>query len=230
MKPLTVVRRTVLALSCLSALTAATGAAAAIAAQSDFSLNTEGWLLAGDAITDFPSHIATGGNPDGFSRGTDQTIGGVWYWQAPAKFLGDRSLSFGQMLSFDLRMRGSGPLFESPDLKLIGGGLTLNLDLAPVPQDLVWTTYAVTLDQTTAWHVGSAAGPAATEAQVRQVLADLQTLQIRGEFITGADNGDLDNVILSAVPEPQTYALFGAGLALIGCSLGRHRKPSAAHR
>lgn len=230
MKASSIVRRTTVALFCLSSLTAATGAAAAIAAQSDFSADTEGWLLAGDAITDVPSYMATGGNPGGFARGTDQTVGGVWYWQAPDKFLGDRSLSFGQTLSFDLRMRGSGPLFDSPDLRLVGGGLTLNLDLAPVPQDLVWTTYTVTLDQNTAWHVSSATGPAATEAQVRQVLAGLQTLQIRGEFITGADNGDLDNVILTAVPEPQTYALFGAGLALIGWRLGRRRESAAVRR
>lgn len=219
--------RAALAALGVCALVASPCATAAIAVQSEFSTDTEGWLLFGDATTSAPRHVATGGNPGGYAEGTDQTIGGVWYWQAPAKFLGDRSLSFGQSLSFDLRMRGSGPLFDSTDLLLSGGGLALHLDLSPVPQAPAWTTYSVTLDQSTPWRVGSATGQAATEQDLRMVLGDLDALRIRGEFITGSDVGDLDNVILTAVPEPRAYALFAAGLCAVGWAGRRRRKRTA---
>ena len=57
------------------------------------------------------------------------------------------------------------------------------------------------------------------QAQFLSVLSDLTGLQIRGEFITGPDNGDLDNVTLggASVPEPSTLTL--AGLALLGIVL-----------
>jgi hypothetical protein len=220
--------RAVRCLIALASLAGATGTHAAIAAQSDFSSDAEGWVLSGDTTTSNPTYVAAGGNPGGFVRGIDQTVGGVWYWQAPAKFLGDKSLSFGETLSFDLRMRGSGPLFDSPDVSLAGGGLTLHLDLSPVPQDLAWTTYTVNLDQSDNWRVGTLAGSIATEIDFRQVLGSLNSLRIRGEFITGSDNGDLDNVIMTVVPEPATYALFGLGLGIVAWGLRWRRTDDRA--
>ena len=206
-----------------AAMALAGSASAAIV--SDFATDTEGWLLSGDATTSAPTFIATGGNPDGYAHGTDLTVGGVWYWQAPAKFLGDRSLSFQQPLSFDLRMRGSGPLFDAPDVTLIGGGLTLQADLSPVPQNVPWTSYSIRLDETGGWKLGTLAGADATNAQIQDVLGSLSALRIRGEFITGSDNGDLDNVVMAAIPEPQTYALFAVGLGVIAWSARRRALP-----
>ena len=199
-------------------LAAVLGGACANAAgtvQSDFATGAEGWLLSGDATTSVPTFVAAGGNPGGYLNGTDRTVGGVWYWQAPAKFLGDRSLSFNQTLAFDLRMRGSGPLFQDSDVRLEGSGLSLRVDLLPVPQNLAWTTYAVALNESGGWRVGSLSGVAATDAQIQQVLTNVGSLRIRGEFITGPDNGDLDNVVMAAIPEPQTYLLFAVGLGMV---------------
>jgi hypothetical protein len=190
---------------------------------SDFSLDSEGWMLFGDSTTSAPTHNAVGGNPGGFLNGTDRTVGGVWFWQAPSKFLGDRSLSFAQSLSFDLRMRGSGPLFEDSDVVLAGAGLSLHVDLSPVPQGVDWTSYSVVLGEAGNWRVGSRTGVAATDAQIQQVLGNLTSFRIRGEFITGSDNGDLDNVVMAAVPEPQTYLLLGAGLGLVGWAARRRK-------
>lgn len=199
---------------------------AAISAKSDFAVDSDGWVLFGDSTTSLPTFVTTGGNPGGFVRGFDRTVGGVWYWQAPAKFLGDRSASYGETLSFDLRMRGSGPLFDSPDVSLTGGAVTVHIDLAPVPQDALWTSYSVLLDPAAGWKVGSLAGPAATETQLRDVLGSLSALHIRGEFITGPDNGDLDNVVLTAVPEPENYTLMGAGLVVVAWMTRRRRASS----
>ena len=210
----------------LAAVLVASHVHAAVAAVSDFSADNDGWVLAGDATTSTPTFVASGGNPGGFIRGFDQTVGGTWYWQAPAKFLGDRSASFGQPLTFDLRMRGSGTLFDSSDVTLTGGGLTLHADLSPIPQDIAWTGYTVRLNDTGGWKVGTLTGPPATGPQIQQVLANLGTLRIRGEFISGSDNGDLDNVML-AVPEPHTYALFGAGLGLVAWIARRRRAQRA---
>jgi hypothetical protein len=193
----------------------ASSAVFAAGAASTFDTGTDGWLLAGDATTAIPAWIATGGNPGGFVNGIDTVTGGVWYWQAPAAFLGDASSSYGQTLSFDLRMRGSGTLFDASDVVLTGGGLSLHLDLAVLPADSAWTRYSVTLSEAAPWKVGALDGPAVTPAQLHAVLGSLAGLRIRGEFITGADNGDLDNVVLAAVPEPESWTLWLLGLALL---------------
>lgn len=185
-------------------------------AMSDFSTNDEGWRLVGDSTTATPTYLSTGGNPGGFVRGFDQVVGGVWFWQAPTKFLGDDSAAYGHTLTYDLRMRGSGPLFDDSDVILSGAGLTLHLDTSPVPSDTSWTSYSVLLSETAGWKVGSFAGPLATQSEVLAVLSNLTSLRIRGEFITGDDNGDLDNVVLNASPVPEPNSLVLASLGILG--------------
>lgn len=167
-------------------------------ASSTFDSGDEGWKVTGDAQSATPTYVSTGGNPGGFIRGFDNVVGGVWVWTAPAKFLGNMSAAYGFPLTYDLRMRGSGPLFDDSDVILTGSGVSLYLiKTPPVPQDLTWTPYSALIQDTANWHVGAYSGPSATESQIRSVLTNVTSLQIRGEFITGSDNGDLDNVILN---------------------------------
>jgi hypothetical protein len=58
------------------------------------------------------------------------------------------------------------------------------------------------------------AGPLATETEIKTVLSNITTLRIRGEYISGNDVGDLDNVILpsTAAPLPLTLVSFTAGV------------------
>jgi hypothetical protein len=65
------------------------------------------------------------------------------------------------------------------------------------------------------WRVGSLAAEAASKDQMLAVLSSLDRLRIRGEFITGADNGDLDNVVLNGVPEDR---FPGANSLILGVS------------
>jgi hypothetical protein len=193
-------------------------------ATSTFEFGDDGWLLAGDSTTGVPAFVPAGGNPGGFIRGVDSVVGGVWFFSAPSKFLGDDSATYGQNLSFDLRMRGSGPLFDDSDVILSGAGLNLVYDTTAVPQDPIWTSYSIPLVDTAGWKVGSLVGPAPTQAQFLAVLSALTSLWIRGEFITGSDSGDLDNVTLGAVPEPNTLVLAGVVLSAFGA--GALRKAS----
>jgi hypothetical protein len=167
---------------------------------SDFSVSDEGWRVFGDGTSAVPTYLSTGGASNGFVRAFDSVVGGVWFWDAPSKFLGNHSPSYGTPLTYQLRMRGSGPLFEDSRVILEGGGVTLHLVQAdPAPMDIVWTEYTAMLSDSANWRVGTSSGPLATQTQIQSVLANVTRLRIRGEFITGSDNGDLDNVTLRGI-------------------------------
>jgi hypothetical protein len=218
-------------------IAAATGLApsasnAGIIASSHFNLNHEGWFLSGDPTSPTPTYVAAGGNPGGFIRGADALVNNVWYFNAPGKFLGDVSASYGFTLTFDLRAQSFGnPPYNWDDVILISPTLSLYFDnTAAIPQAGPWTSYSVPLSEGTGWTVGSlGTGGTPTQAQFQQVLTNLSGLRIRGEFFSGPDSGDLDNVVLnganSAVPEPGSLTLFGLALAgLVGRAFARKKK------
>lgn len=205
-------------------ISAVVGAVLAIAASplaahanvtSTFDTDAEGWSAAGDSAAPVMWE-ASGGNPDGNISILDAVTGGVTFFVAPAKFLGDQSLSFGQTLSFDLKQHISGGSnqFDYNDVVLAGGGLTLVMDTADNPTFDAWTHYSVPL-AAGVWHVDSLGGALASDAQVQSVLGNLSALNIRAEYQTGPDTGYLDNVVLAAVPEPATSALWLGGLGLL---------------
>jgi hypothetical protein len=183
------------------------------AAISTFSTDTEGWTALGDSQGPL-MWSATGGNPGGHVFIDDLTTGGVTYFDAPAKFLGDQSGALGTFLTFDLRQvfSGSPSQFDDEDVVLQGAGLTLVYDTSPNPANGAWTSYSVPLSSG-AWRVNTLVGSLATAEQFASVLGDLTALQIRAEYRSGPDIGSLDNVIL--VPEPGSYLLMLAGLILV---------------
>ncbi|MEX0655509.1 MAG: laminin B domain-containing protein [Phycisphaeraceae bacterium] len=187
---------------------------------SDFEADDEGWRITGDAQSGsiVPDHNVTGGNPDGHISAVDDVIGGVWYFQAPDKFLGAQSAAYGQELAFDLMQAypNSGTTaFDTynstlwPDIALVGpGGLTLATNFYSHPDEDAWTPYTIVLDENADWRNNSTGDPA-TAGEFQSVLGDLQALRIRGEYRVGDDTGFLDNVTL--VPEPTLLALLAAG-------------------
>jgi len=137
-----------------------------------------------------PVYSGVGGNPDGLISAIDDVAGGVWYFTAPAKYLGDNAAFYGKTLKFDLQVTAIVTPFASPDVELTGGAITLYFDCSPDP-GTSWTSYVVPL--TEAGWTTTAAEPATLE-QFQQVLSNSTQLRIRGEFNTGADTGKLDNV------------------------------------
>ena len=182
-------------------------AASSTAALSTFDTDDEGWTITGDAQGGgaSPTWESSGGNPGGYISATDDVQGGTWYFKAPAAFHGDFSSAYGTNLTFDLRQSRTSSQFDNVDVYLSGGGLDLTFDTAYNP-GTEWTGYNLLLTEVGGWQLS---GSPPTQAEFQQVLGDVTDLQIRGEYVSGSDVGDLDNVVL--VPEPATMVLLGVG-------------------
>jgi hypothetical protein len=177
---------------------------------SNFTLNSEGWTavdLTYRAVGSPPTELGTlthmhsgsGGTSGGHIWIDDPTVN-VFYWSAPGDYLGNRSDSYGASLSFHLKAEGGSYIFSQEDVVLVGGGKTLVFDTTVVP-DGAWQNYTVGLTET-GWRVGSLSGPAASEADMKAVLANLQKLYIRGEFRGTVDDiGRLDTVELFEIAD-----------------------------
>jgi len=168
---------------------------------STFETDDDGWQITGDAQggAAVPNYETSQGNPAPSISATDDVQGGVWYFKAPGKFLGDKSGFYGGTLQFDLMQEfdGSPSQFDSDDIILEGGGLTMTYDTSQNPGDgssETWTPYDVPLDDTGNWEIN---GSAASQPEIETVLGDLTELRIRGEYRNGSDTGYLDNVTLS---------------------------------
>jgi len=199
--------------SVLAAVAFAITGIASAAITSTFDADSDGWSAIGDFAAPV-QWVPAGGNPAGHIEIPDAVLGGVTFFVAPAKFLGDKSAAIGSALTFDLQqlISGGANQFNDSDVVLTGNGITLVYDLPTNPAIGSWTSYSVPL-VASGWTVSSLGGAAASESQFQQVLASLTQLRIRAEYQTGADTGLLDNV--SLVPEPTNVAMLLLGLAIV---------------
>ncbi|MGQ0507380.1 MAG: laminin B domain-containing protein [Myxococcaceae bacterium] len=166
---------------------------------SAFDSDADGWTVAGDAngASVLPIYSATGGNPGGYVSAKDDVTGGTWYWQAPAKFLGDQSANYGKLFKFDQRVQETTLMFEEArDIVLRSGDTELVFDVATAP-GTAWTPVSVLLSESSGWKVGNAAP---TPEQFKNALKTISGLYIRGEYRVGADTGSLDNVSFGVNP------------------------------
>ena len=195
---------------------------AAMKIESNFDVDDDGWV-----VTDFltqgkptfvPNYQPDSQNPGGFIR-TDDRADWTSY-QAPGKFLGNRSAAYGGTLAFDLRILDSDGLVYSL-IEISDGQTTMQYRANPTAG--AWQRYNILMRADAAWQLstnGKSPGGAVTAVQMQTVLSNLQYLRIDADWLTGADQVDLDNVFLTdenlnAVPEPGTLGLVGAfGLAL----------------
>lgn len=164
---------------------------------STFDQGAEGWT-AWTARPEYKPTVfihATGGDPGGFIRCDEYQSGdgATTYWQAPAKFLGNKGVCFGGYLEFALRQNSLNSQYDTEDIVLEGDGIRLVYD-TPYNPARKWTAYRVPLFAK-GWRVGGLNGPAATDDQFRRVLGSLVLFRIRAEFEGGNDVDDLDTVL-----------------------------------
>jgi hypothetical protein len=178
------------AIACV-ALVGATAGYGATASKpvSKFKHGVEGWTVVGDPQSPTPTHIKRGGDPGGYIETTDAAQGGIMYWSAPAKFLGDQSAHYGGTLHYALRETAEGHQFNASDVILKGGATRLTYDTATNPGP-AWTKYQVPLSEA-GWMKGDLP---ATRADMLAVLSSLKVVLIRAEFASHSETDDLDTV------------------------------------
>lgn len=166
----------------------------------DFTESAEGWQVAGDAGTVDPIFNANGGHPDGHITGTDEALGETWYFRAPTSVLRQLPAAMNGTISFSLRQSEAQVSRLEDDVVIIGpaGRLSYRFPTAPGTD---WTDFSVGLLESDGWTWNW--NRRATQAQIDSVLAAPTGLDIRGEYVTGQDEGSLDNFVLrgpSATP------------------------------
>lgn len=180
----------------LAVVTAGCGPSIPSRASSLFEGDDEAWVIAGNGDSTRPQFKATGGNQNGNLCATDLAPGDVFYFVAPAKYLGTVTDVFGKRLTFDLKTSSQFNLLKGRDVVLNGGGLGLVQNIKAVPgQD--WTPYAFRLDEASGWLVedSNSRGEPASAEQVKTVLTNLTAIRIRGDYVDGqSDETCIDNV------------------------------------
>jgi len=193
---------------------------AGVIAMSDWenaAAGVDGWTFEADG-TNF-MRVASGGNPGGFLQVSDQGLGGVIFFAAPAKFLSNQSAAYGGTLSYNLQQsvgdrQSAGDI---PEVFLTGNGITLQYDLPNSQNPAVtpnWSTYTFHLLAAAGW-TDSDTGLPATESQMQIVLSNLSALEIRAEYSAAQDVDGLDNVVLANAPEPASAALVVSALSFM---------------
>jgi hypothetical protein len=162
----------------------------------DFTSSAEGWRISGDSGTTDPIFTASGGNPGGCITGVDEALGETWYFHAPGTVVQQLSAAEDGTISFSLKQSSDvDGGFIDDDVIIVGtaGRIGYRFGFGSAP-GTKWKDYSVRLSASTGWRWNL--GAPATQAQIRSVLAAPLSLDIRGEFVTGPDEGSLDNFTL----------------------------------
>jgi hypothetical protein len=199
----------------LTLLLVASSGAAQAAIISTFDNDAEGWTHGRGDPNSQVVWSATGGNLGGCLTLVDQAAGNTDYWQAPAKFLGDLSNTYLGTLSFDLKLDTAGTVFSDFDVIITGSGHQLGGLFDVTPSSTTYNTFSIVLQEGPKWYYdGSVFGPPSID-KFQNVLADVTSLQIRGDFLNALEVDSLDNVVLT--PEPGYLTLLSAALLIWRC-------------
>ena len=156
----------------------------------EFTESAEGWQVAGDTGTVAPVFTADGG---GYITGNDEAIGETWYFRAPMSVLRQLPAAVNGTISFTLRQSGSQVSLFDDDVVIVGpaGRLSYRFPAAPGTD---WTDFSVRLLESEGWTWNW--NRRATQAQIDSVLSAPTALDIRGEYVTGQDEGSLGRFVL----------------------------------
>jgi len=163
----------------------------------DFTASAQGWSISGDSMTVEPVFSPNGGHPGGCITGVDEALGETWYFHAPDTVLRQLPAAVNGTISYSLKQSGPQISLNDDDIVITGpaGRLSYRFKTAPGTD---WTDFSVRLSESAGWTWNW--NKHATQAQIQSVLAAPTRLEIRGEYVTGPDEGSLDNFILTAAP------------------------------
>lgn len=141
---------------------------------------------------------------------------GQWMFNAPAKFLGNKSDALDGYIEFsswDRDLDDGSTLDPDPEPSVIvANGNTAIVILNQGPDVTKWTTYRYEFNESAQWlwvddETPMDALPFATRAQIQHVLANVTALRIRGEALVGDDQGWLDDVSMVATTPAESPKL-----------------------
>ena len=151
--------------------------------------------MSGDTGQSEPQFHVAGGHPGGYISHVDEAVGETWYFRAPESVLRALPAAEHGTLSYSLKQSADEPGVLDDDVIILGPAGRLSFRFATSP-GTGWTLFTVKLRAGAGWRWNWSA-PASQE-QIRSVLANPTSLEIRGEYQTGPDEGALDNVVLRA--------------------------------
>jgi hypothetical protein len=163
----------------------------------EFTDSAQGWRISGDTVEGDPLFAPTGGNPGGCITGVDEALGETWYFHAPAAVLRALPTAIRGTLSYSLKQSGSLVSLIDDDIVILGPAGRLSYRFRNGP-GTSWSDFSVRLTEDAGWTWNW--NRHATQAQIDSVVGMPSRLDIRGEFVTGEDEGSLDNFILRAAP------------------------------
>jgi alkaline phosphatase D len=161
----------------------------------DFTVSAEGWLVSGDTASTEPVFQAAGGNPGGYISNVDEALGETWYFRAPERLLKQLAAAENGTLSYSLKQSADVSSVLDDDVIIVGPAGRLSYRFGTSP-GTAWTPFSVKLTAAAGWRWNWNAR--ATQEQIRSVLANPTSLEIRGEYHTGPDEGALDSVVLKS--------------------------------
>ena len=160
-----------------------------------FEATTHGWLVSGDTGAAEPQLHASGGHPGGYISHADEALGETWYFRAPDSVLRALSAAEHGTLSYSLKQSADVVGIFEDDVVIVGPAGRLSYRFPESP-GTGWTLFSVNLAAGGGWRWNW--NRPASEEQIHSVLANPTSLEIRGEYHTGPDEGGLDTVVLKA--------------------------------
>ena len=171
--------------------------------EAGFENDADGWTITGDAQGG--SNLEASYSPfegldnSGYIFAEDNVTGGVWYFSAPQKLLGDLSAYSGGTMSYWLIQESAlDDQFDDRDVILENedNRIYYQYEEATSFPDTTWTGYTLRMDASDRWF-NDDDEPASNE-EINAVLSNVTNLYIRGEFQDGSDTGGLDQFVLRA--------------------------------
>ena len=161
--------------------------------------------MSGDTGAVEPQLHASGGHPGGYISHADEALGETWYFRAPDSVLRALSAAEHGTLSYSLKQSADVVGIFEDDVVIVGPAGRLSYRFPESP-GTGWTPFSVKFTAGAGWRWNW--NTPASQEQIHSVLANPTSLEIRGEYHTGPDEGALDTVVLRPAGEPASHRAF----------------------